>query len=70
MKIPVGERLPYEKVLNGALWFVHDSSQQRHGVAAFRATDNHLRSEQESLDIVVVSKSSPVVVRNNPIFVR
>nr|CAB3247083.1 extracellular matrix protein FRAS1 [Phallusia mammillata] len=69
MKIPVGERLPYKKIADGGLWFIHDSSQQRHGVAVFRSTDGHLSSEPKSLDIAVVSKSRSVVVRNDPLFV-
>nr|XP_026692904.1 extracellular matrix protein FRAS1 isoform X2 [Ciona intestinalis] len=59
----LGDNIPYHKMEQGAMWFVHDSAQERHGVATFRANDRQLVSDEASLEVAVVSKIPPVVTK-------
>jgi len=69
-RITVGTKVPYQKVLRGSLWFIHESVHQRYGEATFQATDGHLSSDLQTLPIAVVSEIAPRVSQNGPLVVR
>ena len=62
--------MPYKEIVQGNLWFVHDATKQRHGVATFQASDGSLTSETTSLDLVAVPQYKPIVTKNELVLLR
>ena len=65
-----GSRIPFKRVKEGNMWFVHDPTKQRHGVATLQAGDGSLTSESVTLDILAVPQHKPVVSKNNLVVLR
>ena len=69
-RIPISSSISYGQVTHGNLWFVYDSSKNRHGVASFQATDGNLKSLVATLEIVAVPQHKPIVTKNNQLMLR